>query len=286
VRGDLNGDGVVNAADAALALAFGTSNRKPTAQELAAGDVNGDGAINAADAAILLYYATFQAWPPVERPLLHAEAVAVVPATVPGRRGQIVSLPIRVSQGSTVAGAGFEVIPGDGLTFVDMQVAEPLREGEYRYAVEQTAAGTLRVSLAVAEEMDVGEQTLVVMRFAVAEDVAADTQMIPVEVGGVWLNDREGRDFSVSALGREVRGGTGGVDLTAEPVGPGTSGDCNGDDQVDAGDLTALVLRLFEGQFAENEHCNANGDDLVDAGDISCTTLLIFNGPGACEETE
>ena len=70
-------------------------------------------------------------------------------------------------------------------------------------------------------------------------------------------------------------------------------GDCNGDDKVDAGDLSALVLEIFDGDgnlpgnapgggFAGTIGCDANEDNNVDAGDLSCTVLTIFNGLGAC----
>jgi hypothetical protein len=81
--------------------------------------------------------------------------------------------------------------------------------------------------------------------------------------------------------------------ITPTPV--VTPGDCNFDAIVNAGDLSALGLELFDGDgqepFAvrggtfpgEPAGCNANSDAAVDAADISCTVLLIFAGPGACE---
>ncbi|MEM7118036.1 MAG: cohesin domain-containing protein [Chloroflexota bacterium] len=67
------------------------------------------------------------------------------------------------------------------------------------------------------------------------------------------------------------------------------SGDCNNDGTVDAGDLSALILEIFDGDgnlaggtgggtFAGTEYCDANDDSIVDAGDISCTILIIFEG--------
>ncbi len=74
----------------------------------------------------------------------------------------------------------------------------------------------------------------------------------------------------------------------------GTPGDCNADQRVDAGDISALVLEIFDGDGSTPTNtpggtfpgdpvgCNANQDAVVDAGDISCTVLIIFNGPNAC----
>jgi hypothetical protein len=71
-------------------------------------------------------------------------------------------------------------------------------------------------------------------------------------------------------------------------------GDCNGDGVRNAGDLSALVLEIFDGDGSHRGStpggtfagfplgCDANGDLTVNAGDLSCTVLQIFNGPGAC----
>ena len=74
---------------------------------------------------------------------------------------------------------------------------------------------------------------------------------------------------------------------------PEIAGDCNCDGAVDAGDISALVLEIFDGDGNDPADtpggafpgdpvgCNANGDAVVDAGDISYTVLLIFGGSGA-----
>ena len=73
----------------------------------------------------------------------------------------------------------------------------------------------------------------------------------------------------------------------------GKLGDCNGDGYVDAGDLSALVLEIFDGDDVHPANtpggtypgnpigCNPNQDMVVDAGDLSCTVLIIFGGGSA-----
>lgn len=73
----------------------------------------------------------------------------------------------------------------------------------------------------------------------------------------------------------------------------GKLGDCNGDGVVDAGDLSGLVLEIFDGDdvlpkdtprgsFPGNPvGCNPNQDMVVDAGDLSCTVLIIWGGGSA-----
>lgn len=72
----------------------------------------------------------------------------------------------------------------------------------------------------------------------------------------------------------------------------GLLGDCNGDGVVNAGDLSALVLEIFDGDDVLPENtpggtfpgnpvgCNPNQDFLVDAGDLSCTVMIIFGNTG------
>lgn len=54
VKGDLNGDGKVTAADARIALQIAAGLKKPTAEQLKAGDIDGDGKITAKDARLIL----------------------------------------------------------------------------------------------------------------------------------------------------------------------------------------------------------------------------------------
>ncbi len=71
---------------------------------------------------------------------------------------------------------------------------------------------------------------------------------------------------------------------------PSLRGDCNGDGVVDASDLSACSLEIFDGDgnfwldvpggtfVGDPAGCDANADTLVDAGDVVCKSLLIFGG--------
>ena len=72
----------------------------------------------------------------------------------------------------------------------------------------------------------------------------------------------------------------------------GLLGDCNGDNDVNAGDLSAFVLEIFDGDdvlpddtpggtFPGNPvGCNPNQDYVVDVADLSCTVMIIFGSTG------
>ena len=82
--------------------------------------------------------------------------------------------------------------------------------------------------------------------------------------------------------------------VTAEVEVFGRHGDCNGNDAVGSADITALVLKMFDGDgvdptaasggtFEGTEGCDANDDRTISAADITCVVLIILNGPGSCE---
>jgi subtilisin family serine protease len=71
-------------------------------------------------------------------------------------------------------------------------------------------------------------------------------------------------------------------------------GDCNADQVVNAGDLSALVLELFDGDgslaadarqgtfVGEPGGCDSNSDSLINAGDLSCEVIILFNSGPVC----
>lgn len=96
---------------------------------------------------------------------------------------------------------------------------------------------------------------------------------------------------SFGSNGVSVPGGT--TDGTVAVL-EGYLGDCNGDTDVDAGDLSALVLEIFDGDgnvpadapfgdfLGGTVGCNPNQDLMIDAGDVSCEVMLLFNPSAPC----
>jgi hypothetical protein len=213
IRGDLNGDGVVNAADAAIALGIASRKTTPTPLQELAGGVNGDGVINSADASMILYYAAHQEWPPMSSLIsLHryntGNTVLVTPGTLSGQAGSEIEIPVFVDNSSNVAGGTFIMQHGDDLEYLSARLDDSLN---YLLATHQTASGELHISLAGNTTMSGGQQTLVWLRFQI--DASATESDMWVDVTGAWLNDLNGRDFVISALQREVIGGQGNVQL-------------------------------------------------------------------------
>ena len=57
LRGDVDGNGKVNATDARLALRIAAKLEKPTAEHIKRGDLNGDGKITSKEARMILRFA-------------------------------------------------------------------------------------------------------------------------------------------------------------------------------------------------------------------------------------
>jgi len=82
---------------------------------------------------------------------------------------------------------------------------------------------------------------------------------------------------------------------TITPTSPAVQpGDCNADMAIDAADVPALVMEIFDGDGmlpadapggtfpGDAVGCNPNGDTAVNAGDLSCETLILFGQPMVC----
>lgn len=281
IRGDLNGDGVVSAPDAAIALQIANGVVDPTPEQELAGDVNSDNVVNAADAAILLYFAANQEWPPndFEVATLAADdeqqVVQIAPGLFDARVGGEIDVPVQVRRGSVhgATGATIEMQYGDGLTLQDVRLDAAI-SSTYELDVDDTISGRIRVSMAGTTALPADTRNLAWVRFTVNDTGRANTSTTWAVVTGGSINDVAGRDFALSLLERELAGGAAGI-----------PGDCNDDRDTDAGDLSAMVLRTFtvDNEFTNVSGCDANKDFQIDAGDISCSVLLIFNGPGACD---
>lgn len=216
LRGDLNGDGVVNAADAAIALRIASGSLTPTAQQIRAGDVNGDGVINAADATMILYYAAHQEWPQADTAIADSQGgggvlVLMTPETTVSNQGATVEVPIRLNRNESVAGSTFVLHYGDDLDYQSMRLDDTLSSRGYQAKTYSPRPGEMQISLAGQSLIPADTETLAWVTFTV--DAHATEAQTWLDIKGVWLNDLGGRDFETSALNWRVAGGSGLVRL-------------------------------------------------------------------------
>jgi hypothetical protein len=206
VLGDLNGNEVVEAVDAYLALKMATGEMVPTVAQLLAGDVNGNGEIDAADATLIHYYAANGHWPPLPPSTSGAHAQAGAPIVislddVSGAPGDTVQTVLRGENLSNWAGG--EILVAYDTDVVDeiIQVEPTGLASGFALRYYDDGEGLLRIALASSTPQS-GDGSLVTISLRVAP--SAPGGKVPLLLADVALNDIAGRDFVTSALQHTV----------------------------------------------------------------------------------
>jgi len=101
--------------------------------------------------------------------------------------------------------------------------------------------------------------------------------------------------FTYTASDNDARGAlTASAQVAVTVQADAVVGDCNANGTIDAGDLTALGLEIFDGDgnrwydadggsVAFSPYgCDANADAVIDAGDLTCTARRIFDTAFVC----
>ncbi len=245
-------------------------------------------------------YSTFTVVP-LENPGPRLE----VPAQVPVRPGAVAEVPVRLeSRGNPVASTVFTLDYDESCLFLDPSDNDS--DGipdSVSFFAGNPPPGLLLVADLDAARTD-GELRVVVVDIAppITPFVDGDLLNLSFETICSAATGQPFRDATVAfaqglapSFGDPAGQGLAGeaVDGSVRILG-GIPGDCNADGRVDAGDLVACALEIFDGDGAffldtpggtfsgSPIGCDANEDDLVDAGDLSCKVLLIFGGAGAC----
>jgi hypothetical protein len=206
IRGDINGDGVVNAADGALALQIASGLHPPTAQQEAACDVNGDDTCNSADGSLILCYAAFEDWDlcggsesatRLSEPRLNHPAAVSLAIAEPVRTGQSSHFLIKINNSKDFAGGEF-VFAYDPTRMMATSVSLPSLTSDFELESNLSQAGMIHVSLASSEQIG-DDGTILDLEFTNIRGTSA------LDFGAVRLYDAAGRDFETSALQREIK---------------------------------------------------------------------------------
>jgi hypothetical protein len=206
IRGDFNGDGALNGADAALALLIASGTHTPTAKQRAACDVNGDGACNSADSTLILCYAAFQDWEQcggsqsTTRLSERAQPGGMVDLAIGEsvREGQTIRYPVEITNAPELA-AGEFVFAYDAIQMMASRVSlTSLTEG-FQVESNLSPPGMLHVSIASLQPIG-GDGTMLELEFTSMMGGSSS-----LDFGAVRLYDVSGRDFYTSALQRDIR---------------------------------------------------------------------------------
>ncbi len=207
--GDLNGNGVIQAVDAYIALEIASGEITPFTEQLFAGDDNGNGEVEAGDASMILYYAVHEAWPTLSLAGMTAEDVTncgdpvlLSLDSVRGKPGEVVQLLLRAENLSDWAGGEFLVVydPGVVEDIVDVEAAG-LGSG-FAVQYHDDGTGLLRIALADgAPTSGSGALATISLQIASAPFSSGST---PLNLAEAHLNDLVGRDFATSVMQRAI----------------------------------------------------------------------------------
>jgi hypothetical protein len=215
-----------------------------------------------------------------------------IPSNIPGYPGDAVSVPVNFdSHGQSVDSTTFSVdFDETCLTYNSTNFTLPVTSnGSVSYSISDTD-GELDFAIRsnTIPSVPLANGTLAYINFIVKTTCQA---LLPgaTRTARVGFSTDPRASFGINGISLPGITSDGSVVVFG-----GILGDCNDDQAVDAGDLTALVLEIFdgdgnvpanvpEGTFVGNPvGCNPNQDLLVDAGDISCEVMLIFDPYAPC----
>lgn len=207
IRGDVNGDGAVNAADAALALDISNGLIEATAQQLAACDVNGDEACNSADSSLILCFAANQDWArcggaesanrlSLRNAQPNADPVVVKVGTL-NENGSSLTVPIEISNAADMAGANFNILYDANKMTATGATLTSLTEG-FELRTNRDIEGIFNISLAGGTPIG-ADGAILELQFTM------NNRPSSINLGSVTLNNQAGQDFVASALQRQIQ---------------------------------------------------------------------------------
>ncbi len=203
--GDLNEDGIVDAADVLIALDIAVGLIQTSDYQMDVGDLNGDDEFDSGDVVMIKRLAVgLDINPPAGgglKELLAAKqddeegSKTIEISTVTVSPGETVSVPVSIDDAEGLSGADLEIsYPGSKEDVVLVGVEPGELTGDFDYAVNDTEDGYVQVSMGQAEGLPAGDGDLAVLTFEVGEGLPAGTQL-PVVVSDADMKGEYGESF-------------------------------------------------------------------------------------------
>ncbi len=142
LKGDVDGNGVINSRDALIALQISAQLIVPNAQQLCAGDINEDGSVMANDAIRILRKSVG-----LEAPIKEANnnAIALVRlGEVYGNAGNDANVPLYISQSDMIAGGDISINYDPNV----LRAVEVIADKDMFMVSNISKAGTIKISFA------------------------------------------------------------------------------------------------------------------------------------------
>lgn len=211
IRGDVSGNGVVNAEDAFQAAVLAAGIRTPNREEINAGDINGNGVIDASDSAQILYFSAHQGWPPLpSRSTVRTQNAqsTLSLGNVNGAVGETVQMVVQTTDLVNVAAGDLTLIyDRTAMEVVDVQKIDLL--SAFTFSRNLNRPGRLDLSFAHDQPLN-GSGDLLRVTLRLTRPVANGV----VHLASADLYDLNGRNFVRSFTGNSLQRQAGSVNIT------------------------------------------------------------------------
>ncbi|MCP4348556.1 MAG: hypothetical protein GY795_23990 [Desulfobacterales bacterium] len=209
IMGDLNGDGIVNSDDAALAMDIAVGNAEPDEKQMNAGDINGDTRITSSDATLIRRIAESRPLipdsPDIKRMAFKSSPInVIIPKGIKLSASTGTWVPIDISNTADVAGADIILNYHPSLVAATNIRTTPITDN-FDIRANTSHQGQARISLNARDGngLPADSGPLVEVEFTLQPDISTDVSS-PLTLANVRLNDTYGRDFATSALQTDV----------------------------------------------------------------------------------
>ena len=198
ILGDVDGNGMVNEADADLALKMASGRLTPNQLQINAGDVNGNGSIGAADASMILYFVKHGQWPlprgqNATAGANGAQATSVVSLGSGGAQpGQNASITLSANGLTQIAGGSFAVAYDTAVVESVVSVTPAGLTSNFQLEFTDSGSGLLEIALSNDAAVS-GSGELLTIVFKLRSNAADGSS--PLTLADAKLNDDLGRDF-------------------------------------------------------------------------------------------
>ena len=196
--GDLDGDGVVQMADATVALQITVRKMFPQGCQPTVGDMNGDGFIDSADAVMIMRIAQDRPLNPGagETPIRNRTLHIYLHGNLQALPGEKLAVPIMIDDAEGLSGCELLVTFPPQLTSLILDSVEKGTATQNFSLEYETGNGFVRIALSRDEALAGGKspQSLAILNFTIPE-TAPNNASLPIGINEVKLAGQYGDDF-------------------------------------------------------------------------------------------